>query len=172
MTRPATEIKRVLELAVARERGASEFYAKAAEDSQDNLGQRMFRWLAEQELGHLKYLSGVRRELVKGRQWKTGAGTKAFFDPITKEQLPRPIEVRGTAKPDAGEYQAVHLGQQSERESIAFYSEAAAQATDPAARDMFTRLSAVEQGHLTLLETQEEWLDKVRTLFVLPSWRG
>ncbi|MBI4287352.1 MAG: ferritin family protein [Chloroflexi bacterium] len=156
----------VIDLAIAREKGGNSFYSKASETTQATDGQRMFKWLAEEELGHMKHLEEVRRGLVESGKFpaKRGAG---ISEPLDKKDFPWSRDVVGEAKTDTKELEALRIGINAEKEDIVFYSNAAAEATDPGAKEMFTRLVAVETGHKDLLEEEYDWLRKSKIYFTI-----
>lgn len=158
----------VIELAISREKGGHKFYSEAAEKTQAADGQRMFKWLAQEELGHLRYLEEVRKSLAgSGKFPAKRAGGQGISEPLNKKDFPWSTEAVGEVKLDTKEMEALRIGINAEKEDIAFYSGAAAEATDPGAKDMFTRLVAVETGHKELLEEEYDWLRKSKTYFTI-----
>lgn len=169
MAEKANDPLAVVDLAIEREKGGHRFYSESAAITQATDGQRMFKWLAQEELGHLKHLEEVRRSLLqtgKLPQAKPGQSS-AISEPLHKKDFPWSKEAIGEAKPDTKELEALRLGIKAEKEDIVFYSKAAAAASDPGAREMFNRLVAVEQGHQELLEEEYEWLRKSKSYFTI-----
>jgi len=156
----------VLELAMDRERGGREFYLKAAASSSDRKGKQMFEWLARQEEAHLKLLTQQRDALTSSGSWlRPQAGVTE--EPVAKSEFPQQSEAWGKVQATAGELDALKVGIQAEKDSIALYSQAPQIADHPEAKAMFQRLVKEEQGHLDLLESEYEWLRKSKTYFTL-----
>lgn len=156
----------VLELAMERERGGREFYLKAAASASDGKGKQMFEWLAREEERHLNLLTRQRDSLVSSGSWlRSQAGVAE--EPLTKSEFPQISEVMGKVQAAAGELDALKVGIQAEKDSVALYSQAPQIADRPEAKAMFQRLVKEEQGHLDLLESEYEWLSKSRTYFTL-----
>lgn len=159
----------VVELAIEREKGGHSFYTEAAGTTQAADGKRMFNWLAQEELGHLKHLEEVRQNLIKTEKFPPQQSVKAsgISEPLDKKSFPWSSEAVGEARKDTKELEALRIGINAEKEDIAFYSKAAAEATDIEAKEMFNRLVAVEKGHQELLEEEYDWLSKSKTYFTI-----
>ena len=159
----------VVELAIERENGGHSFYTKAADTTQATDGKRMFNWLAQEELGHLKHLEDVLQNLIKTGKFPSQKSGKTLeiSEPLDKKSSPWSSEAVGEAKTDTKELEALRIGINAEKEDIAFYSKAAAETTDTEAKDMFNRLVAVEKGHQELLEEEYDWLRKSKTYFTI-----
>lgn len=158
---------KVLELAMERERGGREFYLKAAATTRDGKGKQMFEWLARQEELHLNHLTQQRDALARGGSWLRPEAKGPGEEPLKKTEFPKSAEVGGEVKPVTGELDALKIGIQAEKDSIALYSEAARTNDQPEAKAVFQRLVKEEQGHLDLLESEYEWLSKSKTYFTL-----
>ena len=64
-------IEDLLNLAIKKEREASEFYRKAAEKSENNSGRRMLEYLARIELLHEAALKEELNAFLQDKQWYT-----------------------------------------------------------------------------------------------------
>lgn len=153
-----------LKLAIERERGANKFYRQAADMTQDPNGKRTFRWLAKEELRHLAKLRQQLKSVLDNNRWLEWRRRTA---PIERTELPSPSEARGVVKLGAGEPDALRKAIESEREAIAFYHEAENSTPDLHGKAMFKALAREEEGHLTLLEEDLEWITKYRKYFTL-----
>ncbi len=161
-TKP-NELTEILDKAIDREDKARRFYLQAADKTKDKDGERMFRWLAGEELKHFDKLSQQREVLARGGQWKK----MPTEPPITTSDLPRAPEADGPVKADSGEIEALQLGITAEKESVALYARAEALSTSPEAKELFGRLVQEEGGHLVLLEEELEWIKNSRQYFTL-----
>ncbi len=54
-----------LDIAIEREKGARDFYSRAAEVTHETRGKEMFVWLAQQELGHFNGLCKLKEALLE-----------------------------------------------------------------------------------------------------------
>ncbi len=154
----------ILDQAIDREQGGHEFYLKAAQKTQDAKGRHLFQWLAQEELRHFNLFSRQRQSLVEEKQWQEAPPP---VPPVDKGSFPPISEATGEVRDSTGEVEALSMAIQAERDSIALYTHGAQEATDPEARKLFSSLAAEEQGHLDLLEAEQEFLRRARTYFTL-----
>ncbi len=153
-----------LELGIERERGANKFYRKAAESTRDRNGKNMFDWLAKQELRHLAKLRQQLKSVLDNNEWLEW---KRVTAPINKTEFPSISEATGTIKADAVEMDALRQGIKSEQDAIAFYKDAEDSTPDLKGKNMFRALAKEEEGHLSLLEEELQWLTQSRKYFTL-----
>lgn len=154
----------ILDQAIEREKGGHEFYLKAAEKTQDTKGRHLFQWLAQEELRHLNQFSRQRQSLMEEKKWQEAPPP---VPPVDKGSFPPVSEATGEVPANTGEIEALAMAVQAERDSIALYTRGAQEATDPEAKKLFSSLAAEEQGHLDLLEAEQEFLRRAKTYFTL-----
>jgi len=155
----------VLTLAMEREKGGHDFYLDVATKTNDPKGKSMFEWLARQEMNHYQKLSGQREALAQDRGWQKIS--EPAEPALGKSEFPQISEVSGEVKANTGELDALKVGIEAEKESIALYHQAANDSTNQDAKEMFLRLVEEEQGHLELLETEYEWLRQAGYYFTV-----
>jgi len=153
-----------LKLAIERERGANKFYRKAVDMTEDPNGKRMFNWLAKEELRHLAKLRQQLKSVQENSKWLEW---RRATTPIEGSEFPPVSEASGTLKAGAGERDALRQAIASEREAIALYKAAEDSTPDLRGKAMFKALAREEEGHLTLLEEELEWINKSRKYFTL-----
>jgi len=153
----------VLRDAMELERRGHAFYLEAAEATSATRGKSMFLSLAKDELDHLAYLDGAFRSLLRDGtlpNLPTPAQVEPTAPPHHPEVFPSPKEAAREIKATAGEVDALKRGMQAEQDSIALYSQAAAQAETEAEKALFGSLVAVEQGHLTILQGEYDYINQ------------
>lgn len=153
-----------LKLAIERERGANKFYRKAVDMTEDPNGKRTYRWLAKEELRRLAKLRQQLKSVLDNNKWLEWRRVTA---PIEKSEFPPVSEATGMVTVGAGERDALRQAIDSEREAIALYKEAEDSTPDLRGKAMFKALAREEEGHLTLLEEELEWINKSRKYFTL-----
>ena len=158
-----------LRQAMERERGASEFYLKAAQMVKEPNAKRAFKWLAHQESGHLARLEQQLDSLLESGMWVLTEETAAS---IQAGELPASPEARGALCVNASEVDALRLAMISERKAIAFYEAADESTPDLRGKMVYRWLAGDERGHLALLERELEWLSRSGRYFSLPRFRG
>ena len=154
-----------LDMAIERERGGNKFYLESADKTADSKGKHMFQWLAKEELKHLQWVEQQRQALIQGRKWQKVTGLDEPL--IKKSDFPELAESSGTVKPNTGELDALRLGMQAEKDSIALYTKAGQETADAEGKAMFARLVQDEQTHLDILEEEYEWLRQSSGYFTL-----
>ena len=153
-----------LKLGIERESGANKFYQKAAQATRDQNGKNMFDWLAKEELRHLARLRQQLKSMLDNNKWLEW---KRVTTPMNKTEFPSISEATGTTTVDASEMDALRQGIKSEKDAIAFYKEAEDSTPDLKGKNMFRALGKEEEGHLSLLEEELQWLTQSRKYFTL-----
>jgi rubrerythrin len=153
-----------LKLGIERERGANKFYRTAAESTKDTNGKNMFHWLAKEELRHLAKLRQQLKSVLDNNKWLEW---KRATTPINKTEFPSISEATGKITVDASEMDALRQGIKSEQDAIAFYKDAEDSTPDLRGKNMFRALSKEEEGHLSLLEEELQWLTQSRKYFTV-----
>ena len=153
-----------LKLGIERERGANKFYRNAAKATGDQNGKNMFAWLAKEELRHLAKLRQQLKSVLDNNKWLEW---KRVTAPISQSEFPSISEATGTITADTSEMEALRQGIKSEQEAIAFYHEAEDSTPDLRGKNMFRALGKEEEGHLSLLEEELQWLTQSRKYFTV-----
>ena len=153
-----------LELGIEREIGANKFYRNAAKATRDRNGKNMFDWLAKEELRHLAKLRQQLKSVLDNNRWLEW---KRVTTPMSKAEFPSISEATGTITADASEMDALRQGIKSEQDAIAFYRDAEDSTPDLKGKNMFRALGKEEEGHLSLLEEELQWLTQSRKYFTI-----
>jgi len=161
-------ILHALDIAIERERGAHDFYSRAAEVTHDTRGKEMFVWLAQQELGHFNCLCKLKEVCLESGS-KVKLGCLSAEDSKVIESMPK-SEVSGEVTAATTAIDALQISMQAERASIELYRRAERNTTDPAAKMMFDELVAEEQAHLLLLEAQYKAIEKSGTFVTIDEF--
>lgn len=153
-----------LKIAIQREKRAHEFYLKAAEETREPMGKRMFNWLANEEDWHRFALERqLKARLDKGSwlEWKEEK------KPVLSAEFPESSEASGEYSPTTGEVSALEMAIESEKKAVEFYRNNGDYADDPEAKKMFAWFAKHEEGHRRLMEEQLKWIQKGRKYFQL-----
>lgn len=156
---------RALQTAMQLERDGHAFYTRVAAEVADPSGRAMFLVLAQDELDHLTKLAAAYQSMVRTVRWSVG--------PLGKMKRPRIFPQSGQGKgrvaPATHELAAVERGIQVEKDSIAFYSQAAEETADPEGRAIYRYLVGQEEGHLAILQGQHDHLTRTGLWFGIPE---
>ncbi len=158
MEKRAKEILEGLKTAMEAELTGHTFYKNAAENTNNPGGKKTFSRMADEEMGHFKYLRHQYKSVLQSGQYdrkekltKKGfqhAGRRIFSDEI-KERI----------KESHFEVAALTIGMKLEMEAMKYYRSCAEKADLPEAKTFFTELAEWEEDHYRAFEEQ---LDRLK----------
>lgn len=159
-----------LRLAIEREQGAHKFYSDAAAKMSRQASKDMFNWLANEELGHIKILEKARAAVQAKKGWiKEGdySASGELTQPVDRSEFPTPTEAKGEITQAIPEMEILSRAIADEKDAMSFYAEVAEGISDPDGKKMLKTLSAIEKGHLELLEEEYEWIRRSKETFTI-----
>jgi rubrerythrin len=159
-----------LRLGIEREKGAQRFYLEAVSRVKNESSKKMFAWLANEELGHAKTLEKARAAVQKKKKWpsiKECSSVGDMSEPVSRTEFPKSSEAKGEIREDIPEMEILSRAIADERDAMSFYSDVAEGVSDPEGKKMLETLSAIEKGHLELLEEEYEWLRRSKETFTI-----
>ena len=146
------KVQEAIKTAIQLEKDGKAFFDQAAQETGNELGKKMFRKLASDEVRHLQTFKKMFQTLADPKTWKqlmaSGAPEKRmpFFEQKSAQRTP--------AEKGAGELNALQQALEVERKAIAFFRETAQQTDDPEARRIFEAIAREEEGHYDLIQAQ------------------
>jgi rubrerythrin len=156
-------LMKVLKDAMELERRGHAFYLQAAEATKAPRGKSTFLTLARDELDHLKYLDEAFRSVLRDGTVPS-MPAPVYAAPSAPMKRPdvfaSPKDAAKEIKVTAGERDALKRGMEAEEDSIALYSQALALAETEGEKHLFGSLVAVEQGHLTILQGEYDYVNQ------------
>jgi len=162
----------VLELALKMEKEGREFYLKAGQKSQDQLGQKLFRALADAELEHMEKIKKIHAALIGAARWPEGETS------FVKGKLPRTAFAEALdnlgrlVKATSDDLEALRMGMDLENKGLLFYLDRSGQATASGERQFYQALVAEERGHYLLLFDSYEYLTDPQAYLVRKEHHG
>jgi len=144
MTHQDLNLADAIQIAMEAEQKAAALYGDAAQKTNNPLGQKLFKRLAEFERHHYEKLLALQESLRE---------QGAFIEYEGEElSLPAPGEVESIPEPHKmSMMKIVTMAQEVERKAEERYVALAGQTTDPTGQAMFKRLAEEEQAHFRLL---------------------
>ena len=136
--------------AIDAEMKAHTYYSQSALKTTNPKGKDMFRQLAALELNHYNNLKALHDSLHKGNGWTAYAGTD-FSD------VPPAPEGTDASREEALKDDVLSiLGKaiEDEKKASAYYTKLANETTDPAGKELFTKLAEEEKIHTKILNDQ------------------
>ena len=146
------EIMQAIKTAIQMEEEGHAFYMKAAAETQNEMGKKMFQQLAKDELEHKQTFSAMFDKVADPATWrKLVASTRGIkelpaFRELSKEQK--------RSKGMADDANVLRIGMDTEDKSIKHYQKAAKETKDPQAKTIFTNIAQQEEYHYNLLQAE------------------
>jgi rubrerythrin len=157
MEKQTKEILEGLRTAMEAEITGYEFYKNAASSTEDPKGKETFIRMAEEELGHFKYLRHQYQSVLE-------KGDYDFTKKLIKNSLKHadsPIfseEIKKRIKDSHFEVSALTIGMKLELDAIKFYQSCAKKAKNDEARHFFEEIAEWEKDHYKAFEQELEML--------------
>ena len=164
-----------LKIAIEREKEARAFYLDSAKDTTDENGQKMLKWLANEEVWHQAGLEKQLKSLMDNNTWEEW---KEVSPPISKNDLAETAETTHTREATSyahitgTEKSALRTGLRSEEKSMKFYVDFAAATTDPKGKKVFESLIKQEEGHIKIIQAALDTIGKHKRYPLLPRFIG
>jgi rubrerythrin len=151
------EILEGLKTAMEAELTGHEFYKNAAKNTDDPRGKQKFLEMAEEEMGHFKFLRHQYKSVLENGDYDFSRQlmTKA------REHADSPIfsdEIRRRIKDSHFEVSALSIGMKLELDAMKYYRSCAEAAESEAAKKFFTDLAEWERDHFLAFEQELEML--------------
>jgi rubrerythrin len=138
------------------------FFDHAAEVTHNELGKKMFRKLAQDEVRHLDTFRQLFSSMIGKQEWKDFVEEERESQSSVIEELKSRIR----KEQKAGELEAISIGMELERKAVDLFEKSGKSATDPLAKEIFDKICDEERLHYDLLQAQYDsvtnsgfWLD-------------
>jgi rubrerythrin len=136
----------ILRLAEANEVSTRRFYLAAAARLKSPAALELVKSLATDEAVHQRVIAEQIRSLEAGAGWAAAATLDTPVD--GKAELPSRVHaLERELRPEDSEQDVILYALRLEMNSHSFYHDAAEGAPNPAARDLYLRLAAMERQH-------------------------
>jgi len=148
-----------LRQAMGNELEGQALYLEAVERTENELGQRMFRSLAQDEEEHLQILQVQYGAITETGQWLDLEAAKEEKPDPSLRLFPEEEEAIERLIPeDASDLDALEIAMDFERRGYRLYEKAAAETSDPTAQAIFRFLAEEESRHFALLDNAHDYL--------------
>jgi rubrerythrin len=140
-------IKEAIKLEIA---GRGHFN-RAVETTENELGKKMFRQLAQDEIGHLTAFKQLISSILGGEDWRKHVDEDELkFESTLIDELTLKVE----EEERKGELGPIRIGMELERRAIDFFEGWAEKTDDPTAKEIFRKIADEEKTHYDLLQAQ------------------
>ena len=155
-----TEVKSALEAleeAKCLEQEGQDFYHRAAAESANDQAKETFQSLAKEEAMHLRLIQRQMDSLASTGKWIHLGETEGETCDLSESIYPQGQEgLKKAVSSDTSETEALLLALDFENRGYDKYRNAAQEASDPLAREMYEFLATQERLHFDLLMTNYE----------------
>jgi len=164
-----------LKIAIEREKEAHKFYLDAAQDTADESGKKMLKWLANEEVWHRAGLEKQLKSLMDNNTWQEW---REENPPINPNDLAETAETTHTreatsyAHVTGSEKSALRTALRAEEKSVQFYQDFAAATTDPKGKKTFESLVKQEEGHIKVIQAAMDTINQHKRFPLLPRFIG
>jgi rubrerythrin len=141
------------------------FFLYAAEVTENELGRKMFRRLADDEVEHMRVFGEMFTAMTGGDEWKKFVRSEEGEGAGIIDDLKKRIEGAAREK-RAGDLEAIRIGMELERKAIAFFEKFRNEAKATETKEMAEKIRDQEEGHYEMLQAQYDsvhksgfWLD-------------
>jgi rubrerythrin len=158
-----------IKTAIQMEEEGYQYYMDAAEATDNEMGQEMFRQLAKDEMTHRRTFEAMFDKLADAATWrKLASETPGVSElPVFKAKSKELQKSKGMVA-DAN---AVRVGMEKERLSIEYYEKAARETNDEQARVIFNNIMEQEEFHFNLLQAELDSLQRTGFWFDTAEFR-
>ncbi len=157
------QVKGFIREAIKLEIRGKEFFNQAADMTPNSLGKKMFKRLADEEVKHLEAFSRLFSAVIQSTEWKKYVNEESLKG---KSAVIEELMVRLQQAKDKSDIEAIRIGMELELRAIEFFKSAAEKGDDPAAKEIFLKISDEEHFHYDLLQAQYDsvtgsgfWID-------------
>jgi rubrerythrin len=152
MAQIAPKVREAIKTAIQLEKDGKAFFDQATRETENELGKKMFRKLAADEVRHLQTFKKMFQTITDPGTWK-----QLLAEGPPKERMPSFDHKAGSRTPaekGAGELSALQQALEVERKAIDFFKRTAQETSDPEAGRIFLAIANEEEGHYDLIQAQ------------------
>jgi len=143
------------------------FYLKASRNSKNELGRKLFKMLAEDELVHIERIKAIYGSLKKGREWPLEWGKLPLKHPDLREIFASLAEKnKDKIKPGSTDLDALEVGLELENRSINYYQGQMEKASAGQEKKFLEQMVREEQTHHRLLADMKFYLTNPESWYV------
>jgi len=145
-----------MKAAIQMEKSGHGFFCNAAEKVESEVGKKLFKRLAAEELLHLRVFEKVFNEVSRGAPWKEAVRSVEprdhvpYFDEARKNFEPKNLSL---------ELDFLKKALELERKAIEFFDRSIGDADEESARGVFKRIKEEEQHHYDLIQAEIDHLN-------------
>jgi len=143
------EVKEAIKMAIQMERDGYDFYNRAAAQTSSEMGETLFKTLANDELTHLDTFQKIFEDKVGKDEWDSLVDSSRKYANISV--FPKDLKAMEGASPDTNELDALHMAMDSEKEAIEYYAKILESTEDEEVKKIIEEIIKQEKNHYLIL---------------------
>ncbi len=151
-------MKDAIKTAIEMERDGYDFYTKAAARTSSEMGEIMFKSLAQDEVLHLEIFQKIFEENVGSTEWDALVNSSNKYADLPV--FPKDLEAVEGANPDTSELDALHMAMDSEKDAIDYYTKILEDTEDSEVKKIIEEIIEQEKNHYWILHEEFTHLGK------------
>ncbi len=152
------DVKEAIQMAIQMEKDGYSFYTKAAAQTSNEMGSKIFESIAADEQLHLEVFQKLFKEKVGTTEWNQLVDSSRKYETIPL--FPTDLKTVDGADPDTDELDALHMAMDSEQQAIDHYTKLLQKTTDPEVQKIIQEIIDQEKKHYSLLNDEFNYLSK------------
>ncbi|OGL48096.1 MAG: hypothetical protein A2161_12690 [Candidatus Schekmanbacteria bacterium RBG_13_48_7] len=169
MNSESKEILKSLKTAIELENKGLLTFLKLARQTQNGAGKNMFIQLAMDEQKHREILEGQLEKIISGKPFEKISIAASAIEKLLPVIRDKAKKIKGEAGVD--EIDALNAALDLETKAQKFFTEQAAQTTNPEAKNLFVRLAEWEDNHYKLIQAELDALQQTGFWFDMPEFQ-
>ena len=152
-----SEVKELIKTAIQMEKDGCEFYTKAAAQTSDDLGKKLFESIASDEKVHLRTFQKMFDDEMGEEEWAEVERTAVKHKEIPV--FPKDLKQVEGASPNTNELDALNIAMKCEQEAIDYYARIKEGLTEDKAKRIVDMIIEQERNHYMLLNDELNYLN-------------
>ena len=152
------QIRDAIATAIQMEKDGYSFYTKAAAQSTDPNGSKIFQGLANDELIHLETFKRMFANEIEVTEYEQLVNSSKKYATLTV--FPKDPANKDDVSPDTNDLDAIHSAMDSEKEAIEYYTSILEKVDDERISKILKEIIHQEKQHYFILQEEFEYLGK------------
>ncbi len=147
------------------------FFEHAESVTHNELGKKMFRKLAQDEIGHLTTFGQLFTSVIGSEDWKKFVHEEELKGKSSVIEELKARIAKEEKEDRSGELEAIRIGMTLERNAIDFFEKSASETSDTKTKTIFNKICDEERFHYDLLQAQYDYVTNSGFWFDIAEFR-
>jgi len=169
MSNRTSDTVKILKTAIEIEDNGILTFLTYARQTKEAAGKDMFIRLALDEHEHRRILEKQLNQLQDGKPWQSIQIPKSEIEKVAPKIREKQQRTRGEA--GLQEVDALNTALDLERKAVDYFSEQAANVSEPEAKELFIRLAKWEEAHFDIIQAELDFIQGNGFWFGIPEFK-